>query len=183
MGSSTSNNAGTELSEILENKTGSEGRLGSYAIRDDYNLQAQRTAAISTANNTSLSREAQARSAQILTATRADTETNIQLGNSSQNMDVTQRILQNLSQQTALNGVVQARLLGETQSTKNNSAISNVILSQAAKEISAQNTTDRRGRITSGNLANQQAGLAIMPGGLSLAGGNTDNNDTWFTRR
>ncbi|MEG4576387.1 hypothetical protein QUA56_27490, partial [Microcoleus sp. N3A4] len=134
-------------------------------IMSDLDAQAQRSAAIGIADGATLSKEAQTNSFQVLEATRQDTEQNIQLGEESQSLDVTQQILQNLSQQTALSAQVQMRNLQEAQQARTDRAINNVLLSQAAKEISALNTGERRGSTASGNQASYQAGMLMLPGG------------------
>ncbi|WP_414553069.1 hypothetical protein [Anabaena sp. CCY 0017] len=90
------------------------------------------------------------------------------MGEESQNLDVTQQILQNLSQQTALNSRVKERMLQESQQARIDRALINTITAQTAKELSAINTADRRKSIAAGNAATQQMGLLIMPGGMTL---------------
>ena len=161
----TSSTEGTKLSDLLETKSSQLDGKGSYAIMSEFDGQAQRNAAIGIADGSTLSQQAQANSHQILEATKQDTQQNIQLGEQSQSLDVTQQILQNLSQQTALNAQVNERILQEAQQGRTDRAINNVLLSQAAKEISAINTSDRRGSIASGNQASVQAGMLMLPGG------------------
>ncbi|MEG4118459.1 hypothetical protein QUA43_13415 [Microcoleus sp. N9_B4] len=162
---STSQTEGTKLSDLLETKSSKLDGKGSYNIMSDLDAQAQRSAAIGIADGATLSKEAQNNSFQVLEATRQDTEQNIQLGEESQSLDVTQQILQNLSQQTALSAQVQMRNLQEAQQARTDRAINNVLLSQAAKEISALNTGERRGSTASGNQASYQAGMLMLPGG------------------
>ncbi|OKH36235.1 hypothetical protein NIES2119_18215 [[Phormidium ambiguum] IAM M-71] len=161
----TSSTEGTKLSDLLETKSSQLDGKGSYTIMSEFNGQAQRNAAIGIANGSTLSQQAQTNSRQILEATKQNTQQNVQLGEESQSLDVTQHILQNLSQQTALNAQVNERILLEAQQGRTDRAINNVLLSQAAKEISAINTGDRRGSIASGNQASVQAGMLMLPGG------------------
>ncbi|MHC5720502.1 MAG: hypothetical protein ACYTX0_52895, partial [Nostoc sp.] len=86
----------------------------------------------------------------------------------SQSLDVTQQILQNLSQQTALTSRVNERMLIEAQQARIDRGLSNTLTAQTAKELSAINTADRRKSVAAGNAATQQAGLLIMPGGITL---------------
>jgi len=139
----TSQTEGTKLSDLLETKSSKLDGKGSYTIMSDLDAQAQRSAAIGIADGATLSKEAQNNSFQVLEATRQDTEQNVQLGEESQSLDVTQQILQNLSQQTALGAQVQMRNLQEAQQARTDRAINNVLLSQAAKEISAINTGEQ----------------------------------------
>ena len=138
--------------------------------------QAQRNTAIGIADGSTLSEEAQAQSRSVLQTTEQDTTQNVQLAEESQSLDVSQHILQNLSQQTELNAQVNARVLQEAQQARTDRAINNVLLSQAAQEISAINTSDRRGSITSGNQASSQAGMLMLPGGGYL--GHTTHDST-----
>jgi hypothetical protein len=119
----------------------------------------------------------------VLEATRQDTEQNVQLGEESQSLDVTQQILQNLSQQTALSAQVQMRNLQEAQQARTDRAINNVLLSQAAKEISALNTGERRGSTASGNQASYQAGMLMLPGGGYLGKPNDSSTTPISTNR
>jgi hypothetical protein len=172
----TSRYEGTQLSDQLENKLGSSDSPGSTAIMSELDRQAQRNTATGIADGSTLSEEAQAQSRSVLQATEQDTTQNVQLAEQSQSLDVSQHILQNLSQQTALNAHVNARVLQEAQQARTDRAINNVLLSQAAQEISAINTSDRRGSITSGNQASSQAGMLMLPGGGYL--GQTTHDST-----
>jgi len=175
----TSSNETTRVEEVLENNTGIGGSLGSYGIRDDRQMQAQRAAAIGTAESTSLSKKAQQRSAKALLETKQDTNDNVQLGIESQNTDVTQNIMRNISLQTALNARVTQRLLQINQQAKDNAAMANIMQTQTAKELAGKNTSERRKDISTKNQASQQGGLLMMPGGVSLE--DSPSNDTWFS--
>ncbi|MBD2603814.1 hypothetical protein H6G81_04520 [Scytonema hofmannii FACHB-248] len=171
MKSSTANNEGTKLSETLENKIGGEG---SYAIKDDFNKQAERATAIGVANGATLSTQAQERSAQQLLAAQTATHNSNQLSEDSKNQDVTQRIMQNISQQTALNAQTNEMLIQEAQQARTDRAVNNVLTAQAAKEIAAINTSSRRADAASGNAASQQAGMLMLPGGGTIGADDAD---------
>lgn len=171
MKSSTANNEGTKLSETLENKIGGEG---SYAIKDDFNKQAERATAIGVANGATLSTQAQERSAQQLLAAQTATNNSNQLSEDSKNQDVTQRIMQNISQQTALNTQTNEMLIQEAQQARTDRAVNNVLTAQAAKEIAAINTSSRRADAASGNAASQQAGMLMLPGGGTIGADDAD---------
>ncbi|BAZ33950.1 hypothetical protein NIES4074_64640 (plasmid) [Cylindrospermum sp. NIES-4074] len=164
MNGSVNNDPGAVLSETLENKTNGQS---SYGIREDLGKYATRTVATGIANQ-ALSQTAQSQMAEVKQATQQDTQESIRLGEESQNLDVTQQILQNLSQQTALTSRVNERMLLEAQQARIDRALSNTLTAQTAKELSAINTADRRKNIAAGNAATQQAGLLIMPGGITL---------------
>ncbi|MDB9322350.1 hypothetical protein [Nodularia spumigena] len=165
MNGAVNNDPGAVLSETLENKTNGQS---SYGIREDFGKFATRTVATGVANQATLSQTAQNQMAEIKQATRQDTQAIVSLGEESQNLDVTQQILQNLSQQTALNSRVNERMLEESQQARIDRALINTITAQTAKELSAINTADRRKSIAAGNAATQQMGLLIMPGGMTL---------------
>ncbi|MCC5631969.1 hypothetical protein LC613_30240 [Nostoc sphaeroides CHAB 2801] len=165
MNGSANNDPGAVLSETLENKTNGQS---SYGIREDLGKYATRTVATEIANQATLSQTAQSQMAQIKQATQQDTQESVSLGEESQSLDVTQQILQNLSQQTALSSRVNERMLIEAQQARIDRALSNTLTAQTAKELSAINTADRRKSVAAGNAATQQAGLLIMPGGITL---------------
>jgi hypothetical protein len=165
MGGSASRDPGAMLSETLENKT----RGGSsYGIREDLSKSAATATATGIANQSILSQAAQTRMAQVRQATQQDTQESTRLGEESQGLDVTQRIMQNLSQQSALNSQVSQRVLQEAQQARVDRAIGNMLSAQTTRELSAITTADRRKTISAGNAASQQGGLMMMPGGVTL---------------
>jgi hypothetical protein len=161
----TSQEEGAALSEVLENRQPGQG---SYAIRTDLAKQASRETALEITSAATLSQTAQQDMAQRAQATQEETAQNVQLGEESQSLDVTQQIMQNLSQQTALNSRVNERVLQEAQQARVDRAIANAIHAQQARELSVITTTDRRQQIAAGNAANQQTGLLSLPGGYFL---------------
>ena len=161
----TSQEAGAALSEALE--TRQTGR-GSYAIRTDLANQASRETATEVTSAATLSKTAQEQMAERARLTQQETQQNVQLGEESQSLDVTQQILQNLSQQTGLNSQVNERILQEAQQARVDRALGNALNAQQARELAAMTTIDRRQRISAGNDANQQAGLLALPGGYYL---------------
>lgn len=162
---SVNQSPGAILSEILENKTNGQS---SYGIREDIGKNTTRKVVNEIANQTTLGETAQTQIAQIKEATRQDTQAIINLGEESQSLDVTQQILQNLSQQTALNGQINERIFQEAQQARIDRALNNTLIIQTAKELAAINTADRRKSIAAGNAMSQQAGLLMMPGGVTL---------------
>lgn len=161
----TSQEEGAALSEVLENRQPGQG---SYAIRTDLAKQASRETALEITSAATLSQTAQQNMARRAQATQEETAQNVQLGEESQSLDVTQQIMQNLSQQTALNSRVNERVLQEAQQARVDRAIANAIHAQQARELSVITTTDRRQHIAAGNAANQQTGLLSLPGGYYL---------------
>jgi hypothetical protein len=165
LGGSVNQSPGAILSEILENKTNGQS---SYGIREDIGKNTTRNVVNEIANQTTLGETAQTQMAQIKEATRQDTQAIINLGEESQSLDVTQQILQNLSQQTALNSQINERIFQEAQQARIDRALNNTLITQTAKELAAINTADRRKSIAAGNAMSQQAGLLMMPGGVTL---------------
>ncbi|MBD2666216.1 hypothetical protein B6N60_04886 [Richelia sinica FACHB-800] len=169
LGGSASNSPGAILSEILENKTNGQS---SYGIRQDIGKDTTRNIVTEIANQATLGETAQTQITQREQATRQDTQAIINLGEESQSLDVSQQILQNLSQQTALNSKVNERILQEAQQARFDRALNNTLIAQTAKELAAINTADRRKTIAAGNAMSQQAGLLMMPGGITLGENN-----------
>jgi len=165
IGGSAIQDPGAIWSEILENKTNGQS---SYGIREDIGKDTTRNVVTEIANQTTLSQTAQTQMAQIQQANQQNTQKIISLGEESQTLDVTQQILQNLSQQTALNSQINQRIFQETQQARIDRALNNTLIAQTAKELAAINTADRRKSIATGNAMTQQAGLLMMPGGITL---------------
>jgi hypothetical protein len=165
MGGAASTDPGAVLSEALENKTDGES---SYGIREDLSKDATRVAVTGVADQETLSQDAQAEMVEVRQATQQDTQESVRLGEESQSLDVTQQILQNLSQQTALESQVSERMLQEAQQARVDRALGNTLSVQMARELSAITTADRRRNIAAGNAASQQGGLWMMPGGITL---------------
>ena len=165
LGGSAIQDPGAIWSEILENKTNGQS---SYGIREDIGKDTTRNIVTEIANQTTLSQTAQTQMAQVQQVTQQDTQKIISLGEESQTLDVTQQILQNLSQQTALNSQINQRIFQETQQARIDRALNNTLIAQTAKELAAINTADRRKSIATGNAMTQQAGLLMMPGGITL---------------
>lgn len=165
IGGSASQDPGAIWSEILENKTNGQS---SYGIREDIGKNTTRNIVTEIANQTTLSQTAQTQMAQVKQVTQQDTQKIISLGEESQSLDVTQQILQNLSQQTALNSQINQRIFQEAQQARIDRSLNNTLIVQTAKELAAINTADRRKNIAAGNAMTQQAGLLMMPGGVTL---------------
>lgn len=165
MGGAASRDPGAVLSETLENNTHDRP---SYGIRADLSKSVSRATATGVADQSTLSQDAQTQMAQVRQATQQHTQESERLGEESQGLDVTQHILQNLSQQSALNAQVNERVLQEAQQARVDRAIANTLSAQTASELAALTTADRRRTISAGNTASQQGGLLMMPGGVTL---------------
>ncbi|MGA9378530.1 MAG: hypothetical protein WBV73_07140 [Phormidium sp.] len=163
MSGNFADNQSTKLSATLEKKP-----QGSYSIQSDLANQAQQQTAISTAANTTLSKAAQDRQTQMAQMVDQNVTQNIQLGEESQNQDVTQHIMRNISQQTALAAQNQGALVLQNQQAQIDRALANTLSAQQAKELSELNVTQRRQDAAAGTASSTQAGLFQMPGGITL---------------
>ena len=160
---------GGELAGTLENRP-----PDSYSILEDVTDKTEQDLAIQVANDTTLSQEAQANSIKLTQAVEANVAENVQLGEESQNLDVSQQILQNLSQQTALNAQTQGIIIQQNQQAQLNQALANLLNAQQAEELSESNTAQRREKEAAGKASIGQAGLLFLPGGITLNGGDSN---------
>ncbi len=161
---------GGELAGTLENRP-----PDSYSILEDVADKTEQDLAIQIANDTTLSQEAQTNSINLAQAVEANVAENVQLGEESQNLDVSQQILQNLSQQTALNAQTQGIIIQQNQHSQLNQALTNLLNAQQAEELSESNTAQRREKEAAGKASIAQAGLLFLPGGITLNSGNNSN--------
>lgn len=165
----TSSDEGAKLSETLENR---QSGNGSFAIRSDLANQASRRTALAVMNAATLGKDAQQLMVQQAQIAQRAIEENARLAEESQNLDVTQQIMQNLSRQSALEARVNQQLLQEALQARVDRSISNTLSAQIAEEVSAANLADRRQEIGSANMSIQHTGLISLPGGYYLGAGN-----------
>lgn len=159
----------TEAGKLAESMESRLEDQGSLATREDLNKEVQRAAVIATANGSTLSRSAQEQSAQALEVAQQATEQSITLGQDSQNSDVSQHILQNLSAQTALSQTTQESLLREAHGNRVLGAQNNLLTAQAASELTAMHTTGRREKISTHNQATVGSAMMTLPGETTAA--------------
>jgi len=133
-----------------------------------------REAAMTHAQEQALGQPAQQTLKQEMETAAGLTDENLKLGEESQNLDVTQHILQNISMQLAQSAQVQNQQFQELQKGNVNDAIEHTLQAQAAKELSEQSTRGRRQSNGDANFSSKQACLGIMPGGSVLC--QTPNN-------
>jgi hypothetical protein len=177
MKGSSDGNKGAKLSAALENKPN-----GSYSLREDLADQAQQQTSINEASNATLSKSAQEKQIQMKEIVEQNAEqTNqlsaisAQLGEDSENQDITQNIMRNISQQTAIaaqqTALVtenQSALIMQNQQAQIDRALANVLSAQQAKELSELNITHRQESAAASTASATQAGLMQMPGGITL---------------
>jgi hypothetical protein len=169
-GSATADDESAQVAEALEgNMTGkgTDGK-GSFAIREDQASRAARAAAVETASAATLSDKAQERMVQNAQTAAQAVQENESLAEDSQGSDVTQHIMQNLSQQTALNARVNQQLLQESQQARVDRAIGIQLDAQMAKELAGANIADRREAMAASSTVIQYSGMVMMPGGHYL---------------
>lgn len=191
MSNSKSENKGTELSTRIENKPD-----GSYAIQSDLAKQAAIITTNLEANRATLGQEAQEATSEQINLVKDRVNNNIQLSEESrdlsdeaeslatesQSLDVSQQILHNISAQSALeakqnaNVASQMALIAENQETliqlhqqaQIDRALANMIDAQQASNINEANTMQRREDASISITSSTQAGMLLMPGGMTL---------------
>lgn len=163
MSDRSNDNEGTKLSANLEKKP-----QGSYSIQEDLAKRAEQRTATTTALDATLSKAAQNRQTQIARIVEQNVSENIQLGEESQNQDVTQHIMRNISQQTALAAQNQGVIILQNQQAQIDRALANTLIAQQAKELGELNVSQRRQDAAAATSSSTQAGLFQMPGGITL---------------
>ncbi len=147
-----------EQSEILE------GAPESYPISESESDAIVREVLVETVESSTLSEEAQTKLKETAVFVQETVESSINLGEDSQNRDVTQQILQNLSQQEAISATRQGIIVQQNQQAQVDRAISNILNAQQAEELNAINTAKRREEIGTANLTVRQWGMLRLPG-------------------
>ena len=169
----TSADPGARTAEALGNQLPG---LGSYVIRTSIADQAEQESVIRAAFASTLGTQAQEAAVaanQVAAQAYADTQT---LGEESQSLDVTQQIMQNLSQQLVNEASIDQLLHIEAQQARIDRNLNNVITTQAVRQLQQRNLTEQRASIAGGRSANQAASLFILPGGYYL-GSQDDSAD------
>ena len=146
-----------EQSEILE------GSPESYPISETEADAVVREVLVETVESSTLSEEAQTKLKETAVFVQETVEESVNLGEDSQNRDVTQQILQNLSQQEAISATRQGVLVQQIQQAQIDRAISNILNAQQAEELNAINTAKRREEIGTTNLTVRQWGMIRLP--------------------
>ncbi len=147
-----------EQSEILE------GSPESYPISETEADAVVREVLVKTVESSTLSEEGQTKLKETAVFVQETVESSVNLGEDSQNRDVTQQILQNLSQQEAISATRQGVIVQQNQQAQIDRAISNILNAQQAEELNAINTAKRREEIGTANLTVRQWGMLRLPG-------------------
>ncbi|NJS41783.1 hypothetical protein HC766_05650 [Candidatus Gracilibacteria bacterium] len=184
MDGNTSESEGTKLSAVLEKKP-----QDSYSLKENTAELAERESAVSEANKATLSKEAQQKQAQMkeivqqnVEQTNRESQNSMELGADSEGQDVTQNIMRNISQQSAI-AAQQTALLAENQSAlimqgqqaQIDRSLANILNAQQAEELNEINTANRRQDAAAATASSTQTGLFQMPGGITL-GASEDGN-------
>ncbi|MEG4246528.1 hypothetical protein QUA51_27985, partial [Microcoleus sp. Pol10_D6] len=168
---------GTKLSAALEKKP-----QDSYSLKENNAELAERESAVSEANKATLSKDAQQKQATLKEIVQQNVEqtgqisqNSMELGADSEGQDVTQNIMRNISQQSAI-AAKQAALSAENQSAlvmqgqqaQIDRSFANILNAQQAEELNEINTAQRRQDAAAATASSTQAGLFQMPGGITL---------------
>ena len=151
-----------DLTQALENKPD-----GSYAIDEDLAEFEQLQQTKQTITDSTLSTQASEQLKQTAAATATNVETSVDLGTQSQQIDVSQQILQNLSQQAGLNAERQGVIIQQNQQAQVDRAVGNLLNARTAEELTEMNTQERRKKAAATAAATSQLGLVRLPGGIN----------------
>ncbi len=145
-------------SEILESNP------DGYAISESESDAVVREVLVETVESTTLNEKAQTNLKQTAVRIKRSVDESVNLGQDSQSRDVTQQILQNLSQQEAISATRQGIIVQQNQQAQVDRAISNMLNAQQAEELAGINAAKRREDLGTTNLTVRQWGLMRLPG-------------------
>ena len=151
----------------LPSKTQSEnleGNPGSYTIAESESDAIVREILVETVKSNTFDESAQTKLKEIAVFVEKTVDESVDLGENSQNRDVTQQILQNISQQEAISATTQGIIAQQNQQAQIDRAINNMLSAQQAEELSAMNAAKRREELGTTNLTVRQWGLIRLPG-------------------
>ena len=141
-----------------------EGTPDSYAISESETDAVVREVLVKTVESATLNESAQTNLKQTSVRVQKSVDASVDLGQDSQSRDVTQQILQNLSQQEAISATRQGIIVQQNQQAQVDRAISNMLNAQQAEELAGINAAKRREDIGTTNLTVRQWGLIRLPG-------------------
>ncbi len=141
-----------------------EGTPDSYAISESETDAVVREVLVKTVESATLDESAQTNLKQTSVQVQKSVDASVNLGQDSQSRDVTQQILQNLSQQEAISATRQGIIVQQNQQAQVDRAISNMLNAQQAEELAGINAAKRREDIGTTNLTVRQWGLIRLPG-------------------
>ncbi len=141
-----------------------EGTPDNYAISESETDAVVREVLVETVSSTTLNESAQTNLKQTAVRVQRSVDESVNLGEDSQSRDVTQQILQNLSQQEAISATRQGIIVQQNQQAQVDRAISNMLNAQQAEELAGINAAKRREGIGTTNVTVRQWGLIRLPG-------------------
>ncbi len=141
-----------------------EGTPDNYPISESETDAVVREILVETVGSTTLNESAQTNLKQTAVRVQKSVDESVKLGEDSQSRDVTQQILQNLSQQEAVSATRQGIIIQQNQQAQVDRAISNMLNAQQAEELAGINAAKRREDIGTTNLTVRQWGLIRLPG-------------------
>lgn len=144
-----------------------EGTPNSYAISKSEADAVVREILVETVESTTFNQTAQTNLKQTAVKVQRSVDESVNLGQDSQSRDVTQQILQNLSQQEAISAIRQGIIVQQNQQAQVDRAISNMLNAQQVEELAGINAAKRREDIGTTNLTVRQWGLIRLPGNPS----------------
>ncbi len=141
-----------------------EGNPDSYTIAESESDAIVREILVETVKSSTFDELAQTKLKEIAVFVEKTVDESVDLGENSQNRDVTQQILQNISQQEAISATTQGIIAQQNQQAQIDRAINNMLSAQQAEELSAMNAAKRREELGTTNLTVRQWGLIRLPG-------------------
>ena len=149
------------LDEQLGSRTGGDG---SPVIKGDLQDSFLEKLDTQVAEQTSLDSQAQQQSAQRIQQLISDQNNSAALAADSQGQDVTQRIMQNISQQLAENEQTNTYLALEASQAQVEQALELETQAQALKQLNSNNLANRRQRAAASEDVYAQGALITLPG-------------------
>jgi hypothetical protein len=154
--------------KILTNKP-----TGSYAISEDEAEAELRKAATEAIETATLGTEAQEKMKDTVKKTELNVKESVQLAESAQNTDVTQHILQKMSQQEALAAVREGIFIRQNQQAQIDRAIENTLAKEQLRKLAEADSKEKTREANLGNHLTISSGLVSLPGLVDTKGSET----------
>lgn len=140
------------------------GGKGSSTLPEVYYQDFLAALAQGTAEETTLSQDAQEKTKENLEASAQATQSSQELAEDSQKQDVSQNILRNISAQIAEQQKVDGLVYEQLQQSQLTDAVETQVIAQSLKELSENNTRSLRERVGANKQAMNQIYLFSIPG-------------------
>lgn len=147
--------------EALGTKQGGEG---SPVVKNDAKVQFNADLTKASAINAALTNDAQEQLATNIALAQRSLQQSQALAEDSENQDVSQNILRNLSVQTALSQQTDSLIAIDAQRRQRDDAMRNVVLSDALRELHKERVSERRMDASAYSFAITHGGLLALPG-------------------